>query len=83
MQHGKTYWSIQFDQYKLKTNQSRDDLKVIRKAIQAEIKISLNNKVDYSTQAEAIKAYKKLPESTQSLTQISECTPVSLGLGWA
>jgi len=79
---GKTYWAIRFDEYKLETNQSHEELKVIRKAVQAEIKACLNSKVDYASQAEAEKAFKTLPSITQSLSCISERTPVSLGLGW-
>ena len=89
MKLGKSYWSISINQDKVwddlvltKKDSTRRDLMLMSKYIRISIKAQLNEKLDYSTEAEAKEACAKLDSATRKFVSIYETTPVSLGLGW-
>ena len=81
MKHGKSYWSIHTDGSKLKDTFPKEYL-LKHKEIRQELKQVLNDKLDYSTETAAKNAYAKLPDHLKKWAQVTELTPVSLGLGW-
>ena len=82
MKHGKTYWSIHTDSFKLKEVLPKEEYFPKLKEIRQELKQVLNDKLDYSTETAAKNAYAKLPDHLKKWAQVTELTPVSLGLGW-
>lgn len=89
MKHGKSYWSISINQDKVwndlvatKKDATRRDLMLTIKYIRVNMKAQLNDKLDYSTEAQAKDACAKLDDATRKVVSIYETTPVSLGLGW-
>jgi hypothetical protein len=81
MKHGKTYWSIHTDGFKLKDTFPKEYFPKL-KEIRQELKQVLNDKLDYSTEKAAKDAYAKLPDNLKQWTYVTELTPISLGLGW-
>jgi hypothetical protein len=82
MKHGKPYWSIHTDSFKLKEVLPKEEYFPKLKEIRLEIKQVLNNKLDYSTEKAANEAYNKLPDHLKQWSSVTELTPISLGLGW-
>ena len=82
MKHGKTYWSIHTDSFKLKEVLLKEEYFPKLKEIRLEVKQALNGQLDYSTETAAKNAYAKLPDHLKKWAQVTELTPVSLGLGW-
>jgi hypothetical protein len=89
MKSGKSYWSLSINQDKVwdelvltKKDSTRRDLMLMSKYIRISIKAQLNEKLDYSTEAEAKEACAKLDSATRKFVSIYETTPVNLGLGW-
>lgn len=89
MQTGKSYWSVSINQdkvwddlYATKKDATRRDLMLTIKYIRANMKAQLNEKLDYSTEAQAKEASAKLDSATRKFVSIYETTPVNLGLGW-
>lgn len=89
MQTGKSFWSVSINQDKVwaelvltKKDSTRRDLMLMVKYIRVSLKAQLNEKLDYSTEAQAKEACAKLDDSTRKFVGIYETTPVNLGLGW-
>ena len=89
MQTGKSYWSVSINQDKVwdelvltKKDSTRKELMLMVKYIRISMKAQLNEKLDYSTEAEAKEASAKLDSATRKFVSIYETTPVNLGLGW-
>jgi hypothetical protein len=89
MKLGQSYWSVYINQDKVwdellltKKDSTRKDLMLMVKYIRVSIKAQLNEKLDYSTEAEAKAAHEKLDDATRKFVSVSENFPVSLGLGW-
>lgn len=82
MKTGKSYWSIHIDSDKLKNTLTKQEYLAKVKEIRQDLKQTLNHKIDYAIEADANKAHKSLPEHLKKWTSVTECMPVSLGLGW-
>jgi predicted unusual protein kinase regulating ubiquinone biosynthesis (AarF/ABC1/UbiB family) len=82
MKTGKTYWSIHLNSHKLKNALPRQEYLAKVKEIRKDLRQSLNNQLDYNIEADANKAYKKLPDHLKKWSYVAECTPINLGLGW-
>ena len=82
MKTGTPYWSIGIHNEKLRQALTRSEYFQKQKEVRAEILAILDNRLDFKTEAEAKAAHKKIPKRLQSWVWVSECIPVSLGLGW-
>lgn len=86
MKTGTTYWALTVNseavKHNLCTDKSPKNVRSIANGIRIYMKVQLNNKTDYATEAEANEAYAKLDEVTRKFVMVCETTPISLGLGW-
>ena len=89
MKTGKAYWSLHINDGRIWTdlvnankNSTRRDTMVMVKYIRTNLKAQTKNVTDFEFMEDAIAAWNKLDEATKKYVSVTECIPVSLGLGW-
>jgi hypothetical protein len=89
MKSGKAYCSLHINSEMVwkelvltNKNATRKDSMMMIKYIRTNLKAQTNNVTDFEFMEDANSAWDKLDEATKKYVSVTECTPVSLGLGW-